>query len=369
MYRTILREALPGLRPLSAGRSVAAFLFASALVLSALTRVGPAGDGGPMAIKLGHFAQHRDDYEAIFIGSSRVYRGFVPSLFEERLAEAGTPLRTFNMGLLGLRTPEAELVLRRIAELEPANLRYVFVDPEPLDYLFLERNPRARRVIEWHDAGTTLAVCGMIAADEERPWTERAELLGAQGTSLVYHLTNLGGASPWVAELLGQRPTGEMVAEFLGEERDGYRAYHGTYAPADEAEREELEQVAETWDVRVRSLARHRPDPSPLGEAELDFYRRLRDAAAAAGARLVLVSVPSFAPRDDLVRAAAALDLPLLRYDRPQRHPGLYRREHRYRHEHLNDEGARAFTEVFAADCARLLGGKPPAVNLVRRDP
>jgi hypothetical protein len=347
------------------GLSVAAFLATTSLALLGLDSVRPTDGGDPMEIKLRHFAEHKAEYDLIFIGSSRVYRGFVPSLFEEQVQQAGLSARAFNFGLLGLRAPEAELVLRRIAELEPGRLRWVLVDPEPLDLMFRERNPRARRVIEWHDARTTLTVSEMILDDEDMTPALRWERLGTHFISFLYNLTHVGEARPWIASSLGLRLPADEVEEFLGPAGDGYRPYHGTYQPATEEELEEGERVSKAWDARVRGLARETVDEEPLPEARLGFYRRLQEATEAAGAQLVLVTAPSFAPRQEILRAARQLELPILRFDRPQEHPELYRREHRYRHEHLNDAGARAFTEALARDFSDLVRSS----SILRRKP
>lgn len=361
MHRVILQEAGPDRRPSRSRLCFATFLVVMSLALLGLDAVRSYDGKDPMQVKLQHFAEHRDEYDLVFIGSSRIYRGFVPSLMEERLREAGEPLRAFNFGLLGLCTPGAELVVARIAELEPERLRWVLIDPESLDYMLHARNPRARRVIEWHDASTTLTICGMILASEELPFAERRELIGKHLLSFVYNATHLGKVSPWLADQFGLGVPRSQIDEFLGERNDGYRAYHGIFEPKNKQERRKRELVTRTWKNRVRALAQKDIDEEPLSPTALDLYRRLRAATEAAGAQLVLVTAPSLDPRDDVVRAARQLDIPILRYDRPQEHPELYRRQHRYSGEHLNDDGARAFTEALTADFAELLRSTTPS--------
>ena len=358
MHQVILQEAGPDSRPGRSRLCLAAFLVALSMALLASGSVRPLGGKDPMNLKLRHFAEHRDEYDLVFIGSSRIYRGFAPSVMEERLREEGVPLRAYNFGLLGLSMPGAELILRRIGELEPERLRWVLVDPESLEYAQKTRNPRARRVIEWHDAATTWALCQMILSNEELSSAERWELVGQHCLSFVYHATRLGQLSPWIADQLGLGASTEQVDEFLGERDDGYRAYHGILEPQNERERKERERDTLHWDRRVRGLSNKQIDREPLGEAELEFYRRLRAASEAAGAQLVLVTAPSFNARHDTVRGAYQLGIPILRYDRPQKSPGLYLREHRFRHEHLNDEGARAFTEALTAEFVELMRSK-----------
>ncbi|MFT7670535.1 MAG: hypothetical protein ACI8X5_003244 [Planctomycetota bacterium] len=54
-------------------------------------------------VKLEYLSTHADDYDAIFVGSSRVHRGFVPDVFEQVMVDSGRPMRILNMGFFGLR--------------------------------------------------------------------------------------------------------------------------------------------------------------------------------------------------------------------------------------------------------------------------
>ncbi|MES2570644.1 MAG: hypothetical protein V4710_11400, partial [Verrucomicrobiota bacterium] len=56
--------------------------------------------------KLAYFARHRDEYDTLFIGSSRVYRQIDPALFDQVTREAGVPTRSFNLGIDSMFSPE-----------------------------------------------------------------------------------------------------------------------------------------------------------------------------------------------------------------------------------------------------------------------
>ncbi len=71
------------------------------------------------------FAEHRDSYDLVFVGSSRIYHGISPKLFSEA---AGRPWRGFNLGVDRMRTPACLEVARRVLALHPAKLKYLFFE-------------------------------------------------------------------------------------------------------------------------------------------------------------------------------------------------------------------------------------------------
>ena len=71
------------------------------------------------------FAEHRDSYDLIFIGSSRIYHGISPKLFCE---VTGRSWRGFNLGVDRMRTPACLEVAQRVIALHPAKLKYLFFE-------------------------------------------------------------------------------------------------------------------------------------------------------------------------------------------------------------------------------------------------
>src|SRR5947207_2206779 len=52
--------------------------------------------------KFAYYAAHASDYDTLFIGTSRVYRGMMPEVFDRLTAEAGRPTHSFNFGVDGM---------------------------------------------------------------------------------------------------------------------------------------------------------------------------------------------------------------------------------------------------------------------------
>ncbi|MBA3963736.1 MAG: hypothetical protein H0X40_17800 [Chthoniobacterales bacterium] len=78
--------------------------------------------------KLQWFEQHKDEFDIVFVGSSRIYHGVSPKLFDQITAQSGHHWRSFNLGKDGMVQGECLAVVRQIVALHPQKLRYVFFE-------------------------------------------------------------------------------------------------------------------------------------------------------------------------------------------------------------------------------------------------
>src|SRR5713226_6136440 len=51
--------------------------------------------------KLEYFAGHKDEFDTLFVGSSRIYHQVMPEVFDEVLRANGREARSFNFGIDG----------------------------------------------------------------------------------------------------------------------------------------------------------------------------------------------------------------------------------------------------------------------------
>ena len=80
-----------------AGVAIALVAFvATSLFLHALLPP-PVPEG--IAAKLEFFAQHKDEFDTLVVGTSRVYYSVSPEIFDKTTRENGLPTRTFNFGI------------------------------------------------------------------------------------------------------------------------------------------------------------------------------------------------------------------------------------------------------------------------------
>src|SRR5437016_1679781 len=91
----------------------------------------PAIDDG-VSQKLRFFAAHKDEFDTLFIGSSRVYFQISPAIFDGVMRESGSATRSFNFGIGGMFLPESAYVLEQLLTTKPRNLRWVVIEYDEL---------------------------------------------------------------------------------------------------------------------------------------------------------------------------------------------------------------------------------------------
>lgn len=329
-------------------------LFAAAFVAVTVLvrRMAPHGSGlERMDVKLDHYASRADEYSAVFLGSSRTMRGFVPELFDARVAEHGLALRSFNLGVPGARVTELIYLLERMRELRPKQLRYVFVDPEDFEQIHDTRNVLAQSGIIWHDPATTWLVTQHLL-ETDFGGARRDAILFDHWRACAFNALNVGRTARWVNAALGRRVDPTFVADSLGARGDGHTALF------DEQEtlarrRRRFERGRAEYEGLVE---RYREQTPPPGSAPAQFsalVARIQALVRELGATPVFVIQPALTRQWDLIKIAQAGELELLlRYDDPALHPELFAHESRFDALHLNDDGAALFTRRLADDFA-----------------
>ena len=110
----------------------------------------PEIDGG-VSQKFRFFAAHKDEFDTLFIGSSRVYFQISPAIFDRVTRESGMPTHSFNFGIGGMYLPETAYLLEQILNLKPRNLRWVFIEYDELQTKWSPENQTSRRALYWAD--------------------------------------------------------------------------------------------------------------------------------------------------------------------------------------------------------------------------
>lgn len=99
--------------------------------------------------KWDQFLAERDEYDAVFIGSSRVYRAFWPKAFNESLPPE-LQLRVFNFGVGSMRPHELTYHLDRLIESRPRRLKLVLVELMDWTPTVLPEMAEHPRTVAWH---------------------------------------------------------------------------------------------------------------------------------------------------------------------------------------------------------------------------
>src|SRR5947207_705973 len=147
---------------LNAGIAVLAFI----LTCVGLNAYLPFPEIDVVSLKLRFFQQHRDDFDTVFIGSSRIRHQISPAIFDRTMRSAGFLTRTFNFGVNAMVPPEDGYVLERLLHGRPRHLRWVFIELDELQTKRIPATEGTRRSLYWHDPKrTSLVLRAILDAD------------------------------------------------------------------------------------------------------------------------------------------------------------------------------------------------------------
>jgi hypothetical protein len=388
----IERPTAPHPRALGMVARLVVAIVAFAAVQLVLRAVASPGGGSMVGSKLEHFERAAERYDTVFIGTSHVFRSFVPDEFDRAMAESGEATSSFNFGIQLPNPVELHYLLRFVLEEGEGSLERVFVqyyaitpqvDP---DQAFIARN------VYWHDwEGTALAVERAWAIDEATPggihlaptpkrenavlaiverqlpsrwfltrehwqhWIKR-EAFVARGKDVARGaLGRTHGMTGWWGPRRGYYPLEEDYER---------RAAEGNPENVIIRRREAFDP--ETFLAHVERLRteevvwgdREWMNPEVQRFSDLEVYRSMVELARAAGIELVVVIMPSNScDRPFEARLREELGAPLIQFNLPDAYPWFYDPELRFDSGHLTAEGALEFTRVLAKEYLSLPRG------------
>src|SRR5437667_3605148 len=128
----------------------------------------PEIDGG-VSQKFRFFAAHKDEFDTLFIGSSRIYFQISPATFDRFTRESGLSTHSFNFGIGGMYLPETGYLLEQILKLKPLKLRRVFIEYDELQTKWSPQNQTSRRALYWADWKRVSLLLRKLADDGTDP--------------------------------------------------------------------------------------------------------------------------------------------------------------------------------------------------------
>jgi hypothetical protein len=341
---------------LNAGIAALAFVLACA----GLNAFLPFPEIHGVSANLRFFQQHRDEFDTLFIGSSRIHHQISPAIFDRTMREAGQPTHTFNFGTNGMVVPENSYLLERLLSKKPRHLKWVFIE---LDELQTKRFPQAeatRRSLYWHDGKRTSLVLRAIlnAAPQEgglalfrkfavlvAPGREKSELRDLfffHGALFLKNFTNIGrkiDLSRWVSNLR----KGEGPSTGLGKDGDGYVPLNKRMSA--------LEAVVYETELKW-AMAEAKPRfVSPFTE---HAYRQLAEEVRKVGATPIFIVTPLTMQIKLGFRPESGIASPIMSFNNAQAYPQLYRNEMRVDGGHLNGVAVQEFTRLVAENFVQL---------------
>lgn len=333
----------------------AAFTAAFVIACAGIRAVLPEQRLPIVSPKLDWLAQHGDEYDALFIGSSRTFRQLLPEIFDAEMTAAGYPVRAFNAGVDGMRPPEDTYMMEKILAHRTRPLRYVLVECNPIRLRQRAEDRDTLRAVYWHDnvRMMTMFRAAFFADPKKRSWGRRLEKIVEIWPDFTDHAgywmlrnSNLGRGHDLLAEWLGVVPPKGNFKSGLGTRSDGHK-------PFDQGEvmSEKMTADYEKELAAMRSKAGRGTAGDVVSLAELRVKQRLIERA---GGRMVLVIPPIIG--DNIFRPKPGDGTPpLLDFSNPEKYPELFMAKHHSDTGHTNNAGARIYTRLVARELAELL--------------
>jgi hypothetical protein len=285
------------------------------------------------------FQQHRDDFDTVFIGSSRFRHQISPGIFDRAMGETGLPTRTFNFGINGMLPPEDGYVLERLLGAGPSHLKWVFIELGELETRRVPETEGTSRSLYWHDRKRTSLV--LRAIHDGRGYWEARDLLLFHGTLFVKNFTNVGRKidfSAWMA-----RWKEEALSTKLGPRGDGYVPLTREMPAAEAAAYEtELKYAVDNSGSRFVSASTEQ------------YYRQVAEEVRRAGAIPVFLMTPLTMQIKLGFRPESGIAGNVMSFNDARAYPQLYRKEMRIDGSHLNGVAAEEFTRLIAENFSRL---------------
>jgi hypothetical protein len=309
-----------------------------------------SGMTGQSEGRLEHLAVHGGDYDIIVVGSSFTRINFVPSVFDQRMAELGHPVTSFGLGINGMRGAEIHYYLDRILSLRLPRLKLILADVS-LDQnaLLNPDNGYQRRLIEWHDWTRFLLSVRHVFLRVPK-WKDRIGILDAHVRYLLLNRCNVGAGLEalyrriWIDGPDKIKPRDELVA--------------GPWLAAGQGRRVERYLKRRAWHESAREKLKQERSV-PATEPHSGFMQRaMRDLARRHHTRIAFTLAPILADMRFETEVAHDAPLEVIDFDDPAAYPDLYEPNMRY-DKHLSYEGSVLLTRALADQVAARFYAKP----------
>lgn len=318
----------------------------------------PEIDGG-VSQKFRFFAAHKDEFDTLFIGSSRVYFQISPAIFDRVTRESGMPTHSFNFGIGGMYLPETSYLLEQILNLKPRNLRWVFIEYDEMQTKWSPENQTSRRALYWADwKRVSMLLRKLTDAGIDPLWLpspaklrnivlhqkdkkNTRSLLAFYAGQFEKNYTNIARAADVFSRFLG-RDSKERRASYLGAASDGYVIRPKQMSP---------EQVAAY--ERGLAAAMAQPGTRPPSPYAVEAYRQCATEVRSIGAVPIFLITPN-TPQINVATENTGLPGVLMAFNNPLAYPSLYRSSAHRDGQHLTKAGAEEFTRIVAANFVEL---------------
>jgi len=311
--------------------------------------------------------QHRDEYNMLVIGSSRVYRQVDPEILDS-LVITPEKIKSFNFGVNWLFIPETFYVFNNLVKKEGLKYNYVIIELSKIrsiDYA----NFYTTRTIYWTNFSNYSFAVKAIASSNFAIHEKVATIL-AYSVNYIGNLINLG----YITEALSYKAHLPLYAGFpeMGAKSNGYNTLTtqpigSSFSKEENTEARHLKFLSDTSAVTrrlhmsTRQFDKFEKNPELLkryNKYYADHLNKMIDEAKNNGTHLVFL----MSPRVDLNQYNELI--PLFNNINPahqieisdgRKYPELYMAANSFDETHLNTEGAKIYTTILATKMNELI--------------
>ncbi|MFH2000025.1 MAG: hypothetical protein ABIK28_10105 [Planctomycetota bacterium] len=330
------------------------------LVSHAVKQLVPWPDDGDLRVKRDYFRAHKEEYNSLFFGSSKVFRAVVPDLIEKELARHDLPMHSFNFGCPSMYTFETDFFVKEILRLGPKHLEWVFLEWVNWNPNIQDEDLYTVRTVHWHSTEETwLALDAVLHGD--RRFFDKVGLAIDHVGHWIWKQVSYGRGIDTVSYMLDRlKDPGD--APYVGDtayipEMHGYHALEDElHLPGITKRRSYFVANQDRYHDMIKNLRQRNRRTSAAAGIHLKSLARQVDAIRAVGAEPFFFDIPGEletpAPipylKDEKIRA-------LIGYNRLRVFPDFFDPKNRFDSNHFSREGAECFTRAFASDFAALI--------------
>ncbi|MGD1952781.1 MAG: hypothetical protein ACFB14_24515 [Leptolyngbyaceae cyanobacterium] len=305
--------------------------------------------------KYTYYQANKDNYNALFFGSSRVLNHISPAIVDQEASAHNIEINSYNLGIPAIREIHSYIFLRDVLKNAPTTLEWVFIEIS-LDKGYEPfANARTGRSIYWHNFSNTRIAIDYVLTSEES-LLNKAILTSSHILPYIYHRLNVGTFFNKVLPL-------EFFSTDLQLEQKSYennKGFLGIHSDNSDEFRQSFLANTSDYQSAVRKLKEYHRENSKFDKKlpynKQNLIRKIIKAVNQSGATPVFIITPTLDTAEDLYQAHQEGVIPkLLAYNDPSKYPQFYRLDNRHDAEHLNIDAANIFSRKLAQDFAQIV--------------
>ena len=290
--------------------------------------------------KIEWLAQHGDQYDTLFIGTSRTLEHIQPALFDQLMAQAGMPTHSFNLGILGMRPPEDSYLLETVLAKRRAPLKLVIVEANTINAENEADALGTLREVYWRDTSRFWVVTRSIL-ERKRKTLWKTEVLVHNLNVYLRKTLSVGRGIEWLTGHLEKNAS--PPPQSLGKYSDGYLSYDTPLRTIKDEE----------WRVFQTKFKRNIQLVFNDGASQQELAKK-RLWVEAHGGKMIAFTPPIAGINHFIPDPRLHPGLPWLNFFQPAKYPEFFQKENLADSGHLNQQGAEFFTRRLVEEIVAL---------------